>query len=132
MRHNLLYLFPLQLKVTVGNNGLHNNGPRGADVGHISLLQYQGIEPFLENYISHQGPGSASQFVSSWRRSQSENHLSGLYWKTSCLIPVPRKSGTKDSNDYRPVALMSHIIKTFVRLFLHLFRLELDPLQGSC
>lgn len=54
-------------------------------------------------------------------------------WKTSCLVPVPKTSHPKDMNSYRPVALTSHLMKTFERLVLgHLRPLvnpSMDPLQ---
>ncbi|XP_019749943.1 uncharacterized protein LOC109530551 [Hippocampus comes] len=33
-------------------------------------------------------------------------------WKTSCLVPVPRNPHPQELNSYRPVALMSHLMKT--------------------
>ncbi len=36
--------------------------------------------------------------------------------KTSCLIPVPKKKHPSEPGDFRPVALTSHIMKTFERL----------------
>ena len=49
-----------------------------------------------------------------------------VLWKTSCLIPM-------ELNDYRPVALTSHIMKTLERLLVRRMRLQvaedLDPLQ---
>ena len=54
-------------------------------------------------------------------------------WKTSCLIPVPKKPHPKDLNDFRPVALTSHIMKTMERLVLQVLRPQVrharDPLQ---
>src|SRR4029434_5987212 len=54
-------------------------------------------------------------------------------WKTSCLIPVPKKPHPSVLNDFRPVALTSHISKTMERLLLHILRPQvrhaLDPLQ---
>ena len=35
-------------------------------------------------------------------------------WKTSCLIPVPKKPHPSVLNDYRSVALTSHISKTML------------------
>ncbi|KAJ8273972.1 hypothetical protein COCON_G00085970 [Conger conger] len=54
-------------------------------------------------------------------------------WKTSCLIPVPKKPHPSQLNDYRPVALTSHMMKTMERLLLNILRPQvrhaLDPLQ---
>ncbi|KAI4898935.1 hypothetical protein NFI96_007066 [Prochilodus magdalenae] len=54
-------------------------------------------------------------------------------WKTTCLIPVPKKAHPKELNDYRPVALTSHVMKTMKRLLLIHLRPQVhhaeDPLQ---
>ncbi|KAK0148991.1 RNA-directed DNA polymerase from mobile element jockey [Merluccius polli] len=54
-------------------------------------------------------------------------------WKASCLIPVPKKPYPKELNDFRPVALTSHLMKTMERLILGILRPQvrhaLDPLQ---
>ncbi|PWA30672.1 hypothetical protein CCH79_00009251 [Gambusia affinis] len=54
-------------------------------------------------------------------------------WKTSCIIPVPKKSRPSELNDFRPVALTSHLMKTLERLFLKHLRMQVqdakDPLQ---
>ena len=43
-------------------------------------------------------------------------------WKTSCLIPVPKKPHPRELNDFRPIALTSHIMKTMERLLPLLLR----------
>lgn len=54
-------------------------------------------------------------------------------WKTSCIVPVPKKPRPGELNDFRPVALTSHLMKTLERLVLHLIRPQVqhaqDPLQ---
>ena len=56
-----------------------------------------------------------------------------MLWKTSCLVPVPKKVHPVTLEDYRPVALTSHIMKVMERLVLaHLRPLvcsSQDPLQ---
>ena len=39
-------------------------------------------------------------------------------WKTSCIIPVPKKTTVKATNDLRPVDLTSAIMKVFERVVL--------------
>ena len=39
-------------------------------------------------------------------------------WKTSCIIPVPKRPNVKVMNDYRPIALTSCIMKIFERVFI--------------
>ncbi|XP_017541663.2 uncharacterized protein LOC108413582 [Pygocentrus nattereri] len=50
-----------------------------------------------------------------------------------CLVPVPKKPHHSELNDYRPVALTSHTMKTMERVLLPLLRPQvqhaLDPLQ---
>ncbi|KAI3361407.1 hypothetical protein L3Q82_013574 [Scortum barcoo] len=44
-------------------------------------------------------------------------------WKTSRIVPVPKKKNRpSELNDFRPVALTSHLMKTLERLFLSLLR----------
>lgn len=54
-------------------------------------------------------------------------------WKTSCLVPVPKKPRPSDPADYRPIALTSHVMKVLERLVLAQLRPQvrtfLDPLQ---
>lgn len=56
-----------------------------------------------------------------------------LLWKTSCLVPVPKKSHSSDLKDYRPVALTNNIMKILERLVLEelrpMGRPFIDPLQ---
>jgi len=56
-----------------------------------------------------------------------------LLWKTSYVVPVPKKSKPSDPADYRPVALTSHLMKVMERLLLAQLRPQvrtaLDPLQ---
>ena len=56
-----------------------------------------------------------------------------VLWKTSCLVPVPKAGRPAELNDYRPVSLTSHIMKTLERLILRHLRPQtihaLDPLQ---
>ena len=58
-----------------------------------------------------------------------------VLWRTSCLVPVPKKSTPSDLNDYRPVALTSYMMKVLERLVLAHLRLQvgalLDPLQSK-
>ena len=54
-------------------------------------------------------------------------------WKTSCVVPVPKKGRPSAPKDFRPVALTSHVMKIFERMVLEhlrpLVRDCLDPLQ---
>lgn len=55
-------------------------------------------------------------------------------WKTSCLVPIPKKANIKGSlSNLRPIALTSHIMKCFERVVLCQLRIQvasfLDPLQ---
>ncbi|XP_035812432.2 uncharacterized protein LOC118471519 [Amphiprion ocellaris] len=54
-------------------------------------------------------------------------------WKTSCIVPVPKKGRPQELNDYRPVALTSHLMKILERLVLQFLQPQVqlvkDPLQ---
>jgi hypothetical protein len=54
-------------------------------------------------------------------------------WKTSCIVPVPKKVNVSCLNDLRPVALTSHVMKVFERIVLSTLRVQVstfqDPLQ---
>ena len=62
-----------------------------------------------------------------------DNHFIPRIWKTSTIIPVPKKTGAKVMNDFRPVALTSILCKCMERIVCN--RLvasvadRLDPLQ---
>lgn len=54
-------------------------------------------------------------------------------WKTSCLVPVPKKQHPSQPEDFRPVALTSYVMKILEWLLLHHLRPQVqhaqDPLQ---
>ena len=56
-----------------------------------------------------------------------------VLWKTSYLVPAPKAGCPAELNDYRPMALTSHIMKTLEWLILRHLRPQtihaLDPLQ---
>ncbi|XP_061736244.1 uncharacterized protein LOC133538608 [Nerophis ophidion] len=52
-------------------------------------------------------------------------------WKTSCIVPVPKKNCPSELNDYRPVALTSYLMKTLEWLFLSLLRPQVQHAQDS-
>ena len=60
-------------------------------------------------------------------------HLVPLIWKTSELIPVPKKSAVKELNDLRPVALISIVTKCLEKLIARkikkCFSVLQDPMQ---
>ena len=54
-------------------------------------------------------------------------------WKTSCLVPVLKKSHVRSKNDPRPIVLTSAIMKVFKKVVLKHFKILvtdfLDPWQ---
>ncbi|KAI3363082.1 hypothetical protein L3Q82_011534 [Scortum barcoo] len=50
-------------------------------------------------------------------------------WKTSRIVPVPKKNRPSELNDFRPVVLTSHLMKTLERLFLSLLRPQVQHAQ---
>ncbi len=54
-----------------------------------------------------------------------------VLWKTSCLVPVPKVGRPVKMNDYRPVALISHVMKTLERLLLRHLRPQVEHAQDK-
>ena len=56
-----------------------------------------------------------------------------MCFKTSMIIPIPKKSNVSTMNDYRPVALTSVVMKVFERIVLRYLKSVtagiMDPLQ---
>ena len=56
-----------------------------------------------------------------------------VLWKTSCVVPVPKRKSPSGPQDFRPIALTSHVMKVMERLVLAHLRPQvkpsLDPLQ---
>ena len=54
-------------------------------------------------------------------------------WKTSCIVPMPKKPNAKALKDLRRIALTSHVMKCFERTVLGHLRAQVsafqDPLQ---
>ncbi|XP_061778404.1 G-protein coupled receptor 161-like [Nerophis ophidion] len=51
-------------------------------------------------------------------------------WKTSCLVPVPKKPIPSGLNDFRSVALTSHVMKVLEKLVLAQLRPLVAPTLG--
>ena len=62
-----------------------------------------------------------------------ESHIVPTIWKTSTVIPVPKKSKIDSNNDLRPVALTSIVMKCFEKIILRQIlkdvHTDLDPHQ---
>ena len=61
------------------------------------------------------------------------NHHIPVSWKTSEIVPVPKKKNVKEMNDLRPIALtsivmkcMEKLVKSFLKRYVHNFE---DPMQ---
>jgi hypothetical protein len=74
----------------------------------------------------------APVFSRLFQRSFTEGHVPRL-WRSSTVVPVPKKRGASQMNDFRPVALTSVPMKCAERLLLKHLRAETaahqDPLQ---
>ena len=62
-----------------------------------------------------------------------ETHVIPKIWKTSKIIPVPKKENVKEMNDLRPVALTSSLMKCLERIVLTSIKTQQiafqDPMQ---
>ena len=58
-----------------------------------------------------------------------DSHTVPRYWKTSCIIPVPKVSRPEKHNDYRPVALTSIPMKCLERIILKYLVSQTLPYQ---
>lgn len=56
-----------------------------------------------------------------------------INWKTSCIVPVPKKPNAQELRDLRPIALTSQLMKCFERVMLGQLSKQVsayqDPLQ---
>ncbi|XP_062852418.1 GDNF family receptor alpha-like [Trichomycterus rosablanca] len=89
-----------------------------------------GISPSTLKHCSNQ---LAPTFTHIFNRSLELNCSLPSCFKTSTIIPVPKKTNISGLNDYRPVALTSVVMKVFERLILAYLKTItnslLDPLQ---
>ncbi|KAF7643841.1 hypothetical protein LDENG_00232250, partial [Lucifuga dentata] len=53
-------------------------------------------------------------------------------FKSSAIIPIPRKQKISSLNDYRPVPLTSVVMKCLERLILHHLKSATNDLQDPC
>lgn len=62
-----------------------------------------------------------------------DTHTLPTAWKTSHIIPLPKKPCSKECNDFRPVALTSVLMKSLERIISHVLSQsiqdKLDPYQ---
>ena len=106
----------LILKIPVKSfNSLNPNKAHGPDYISTKLLRT------CANQL-------AIPFTNIFNRCISE-HKSPTIWKTSELIPVPKKPKVKELNDLRPVALTSVLVKCLERLVLSFLLPSVAPFQ---
>ena len=72
----------------------------------------------------------SSVFTKLFNRSFSEGNVPNI-WKTSTIVPVPKKKTVSQLNDYRPVALTSVPMKCAERLVLKQLREETKDHQDT-
>ncbi|XP_076449094.1 uncharacterized protein LOC143285585 [Babylonia areolata] len=82
--------------------------------------------------LKHCHSSQAPVFTALFQQSLDSGHISPT-WKTSEIVPVPKKPSPSVMNDYRPVALTPIPFKCFERLILRRLleatRPHQDPLQ---
>ena len=58
-----------------------------------------------------------------------DTHTVPCLWKSSCIVPIPKKGRPSQNNDYRPVALASLVMKCLERLLLRRIYAETSQFQ---
>ena len=72
----------------------------------------------------------APVYTTLFQRSIDAGHVPTI-WKTSTIVPIPKKPAPSELNDYRPVALTSVPFKCFERLVLVFVKVETATHQDS-
>ena len=52
-------------------------------------------------------------------------------WKMSIVVPVPKKSRPASPNDFRPIALTSHVMKSFEKIIKTIIMTRTEHLSDS-
>ncbi|KAK3528818.1 hypothetical protein QTP70_011597 [Hemibagrus guttatus] len=82
------------------------------------------VSPSLLKHCANQ---LSPVFTDIFNTSLETCHVPACF-KTSAIVPVPKKTKITGLNDYRPVALTSVVMKSFERLVLSYLKAITDPL----
>ncbi|KAK3528499.1 hypothetical protein QTP70_000472 [Hemibagrus guttatus] len=82
------------------------------------------VSPSLPKHCANQ---LSPVFTDIFNTSLETSHVPACF-KTSAIVPVPKKTKITGFNDYRPVALTSVVMKSFERLVLSYLKDITDPL----
>ncbi|KAK3516000.1 hypothetical protein QTP70_000716 [Hemibagrus guttatus] len=86
----------------------------------------ESVSPSLLKHCANQ---LSPVFTDIFNTSLETCHVPACF-KTSAIVPVPKKTKITGLNDYRPVALTSVVMKSFERLVLSYLKDITDPLLG--
>ncbi|KAK3523223.1 hypothetical protein QTP86_022942, partial [Hemibagrus guttatus] len=104
------------------------NSPPQSSAHHLLISSSSSSYTFIPHCANQLSP----VFTDIFNTSLETCHVTACF-KTSAIVPIPKKTKITGLNDYRPVALTSVVMKSFERLVLSYLKdvtdTLLDPLQ---
>ncbi|KAK3509893.1 hypothetical protein QTP70_019373, partial [Hemibagrus guttatus] len=85
-----------------------------------------GLDSVSPSHLKHCANQLSPVFTDIFNTSLETCHVPACF-KTSAIVPVPKKTKITGLNDYRPVALTSVVMKSFERLVLSYLKDITDP-----
>ncbi|KAK3548127.1 hypothetical protein QTP70_004864 [Hemibagrus guttatus] len=93
----------------------------------LNTRQATGPDSVSPSLLKHCANQLSPVFTDIFNTSLETCHVPACF-KTSAIVPVPKKTKITGLNDYRPVALTSVVMKSFERLVLSYLKDITDPL----
>ncbi|KAK3569190.1 hypothetical protein QTP86_026472, partial [Hemibagrus guttatus] len=94
---------------------------------HLNTHKATGPDSVSPSLLKHCANQLSPVFTDIFNTSLETCHVPACF-KTSAIVPVPKKTKITGLNDYRPVALTSVVMKSFERLVLSYLKDITDPL----
>ncbi|KAK3539529.1 hypothetical protein QTP70_009510 [Hemibagrus guttatus] len=94
---------------------------------HLNTRKATGPDSVSPSLLKHCANQLSPVFTDIFNTSLETCHVPACF-KTSAIVPVPKKTKITGLNDYRPVALTSVVMKSFERLVLSYLKDITDPL----
>ncbi|KAK3559074.1 hypothetical protein QTP86_002986 [Hemibagrus guttatus] len=93
----------------------------------LNTRKATGLDSVSPSLLKHCANQLSPVFTDIFNTSLETSHVPACF-KTSAIVPVPKKTKITGFNDYRPVALTSVVMKSFERLVLSYLKDITDPL----